>query len=99
MSCKWDEYLDFEELEEQITQIVDHGNLEEMLRIQLSEMEMLQSMFSNPGEFCVDDPSTIADIHEFLDGKTTILPPRLDYTINLSIEDVTFILVIFLFLL
>ncbi|XP_047121467.1 RWD domain-containing protein 2A isoform X1 [Schistocerca piceifrons] len=88
MSCDYDdsEFLDFKELEEQITQIVDNGNLEEMLRIQLSEFEMLQSMFSNPGEFCVDDPSVIADINEFVDGRCSIIPPRLDFSINLFID-------------
>lgn len=92
MSCDWEdnEYLDFKELEEQITQIVDNGNLEEMLRIQLSELEMIQSMFSNPGEFCIDDPSVIADINDFLDGKTNAFPPRLDFTINLVIGKAKF---------
>ncbi|GLH01094.1 RWD domain-containing protein 2A [Gryllus bimaculatus] len=92
MSCDWEdnEYLDFKELEEQITQIVDNGNLEEMLRIQLSELEMLQSMFSNPGEFCIDDPSVIADINEFLDGKTNAYPPRLDFAINITIDKAKF---------
>ncbi|XP_068082861.1 RWD domain-containing protein 2A isoform X2 [Anabrus simplex] len=90
MSCQWEdnEYLDFKELEEQITQIVDNGNLDEMLRIQLSELEMLQSMFSNPGEFCVDDYSVIADINEFVDGRCNLYPPRLDFTINLFIDKV-----------
>ncbi|PSN57282.1 hypothetical protein C0J52_02565 [Blattella germanica] len=89
-ACVWkdNECLDFKELEEQIVQIVDHGNLEEMLRIQLSELEMLQSMFSNPGEFSVYDHSVIADINEFVDGKSFVCPPRLDFTINLFIEKV-----------
>lgn len=89
-ACDWkdNEYLDFKELEEQIAQIVGNGNLEEMLRIQLSEVEMLQSMFSNPGEFCVYDYSVIADINEFVDGKCSIYPPRLDFTINLFMDKV-----------
>lgn len=96
MSCDWDdnEYLDFKELEEQITQIVDNGNLEEMLRIQLTELEMLQSMFSNPGEFCVDDYSVIADINEFVDGKCSVIPPRLDFTVNLYLDVVITVKVI-----
>lgn len=89
-TCSWkdNECLDFKELEEQITQIVDNGNLEEMLRIQLSEVEMLQSMFSNPGEFCVYDYSVIADINEYVDGKCSVYPPRLDFSINLFIDEV-----------
>ncbi|KAJ9601056.1 hypothetical protein L9F63_000791 [Diploptera punctata] len=87
-ACVWkdNECLDFKELEEQIAQIVDNGNLEEMLRIQLSELEMLQSMFSNPGEFSVYDHSVIADINEFVDGKSTVYPPQLDFTISLFID-------------
>jgi len=90
IACDWEdnEYLDFKELEEQITQIVDNGNLEEMLRLQLSEVEMLQSIFPNPGEFCVCDYSVIADINEFVDGKCSVYPPRLDFTINLVIDKV-----------
>jgi len=62
--CVWrdNECLDFKKLEEQIAQIADNGNWEEMLSSQLSEVEMLQSMFPNPGELCVYDYSVIADI-------------------------------------
>jgi hypothetical protein len=86
--CDWkdNECLDFKELEEQIAQIVGNGNLEEMLSLQLSEVEMLQSIFPNPGEFCVYDYSVIADINEFVDGKCSLYPPRLDFTINLVID-------------
>ena len=92
IACDWrdNECLDFKELEEQIAQIVDNGNLEEMLRVQLSEVEMLQSMFPNPGEFCVYDYSVIADINEFVDGKCSLYPPRLDFTINLVIDKVRY---------
>ena len=50
-----DESLDLKELESQVMHLVDRGEVEEKLRMQLFEMEMLQSMYSNPGEFCVDN--------------------------------------------
>jgi hypothetical protein len=81
-----DDSLDLKELESQVMQLVDRGEVEEKLRMQLFEMEMLQSMYSNPGEFCVDNHAILADINEYLDGRTEILPCRLDYTINLTID-------------
>jgi hypothetical protein len=45
-------------------------------------------MFPNPGEFSVYDYSVIADIHEFVDGKCSVYPPRLDFAINLDIDKV-----------
>lgn len=81
-----DDSLDLKELESQVMQLVDRGDVEEKLRMQLFEMEMLQSMYSNPGEFCVDNPAIVADINEYLDGRTDTLPCRLDYTINLTMD-------------
>ncbi|KAG8221846.1 hypothetical protein J437_LFUL003222 [Ladona fulva] len=83
-----EECIDLKELEEQIMLLVDKSDLEEMLRLQLSELEMLQSMFPNPGEFCVDDYSIIADINEFVEGKYPDIPHCLDYTINLQLDKV-----------
>lgn len=88
MTRAWEDdgFLDFKELEYQITQFVDKSEVEEMLKIQVSEFEMLQSMFSNPGEFEVFDYSVIADINEYVDGKNCELPPQLNFTINLTID-------------
>lgn len=94
MSLEGEEELDLKELEAQILQFVDKSDVEEMLRLQISELEMLQSMFSNPGEFCMDDYGAIADVHEYLDGRCTILPPQLDFTINLLLETVRVLVII-----
>lgn len=86
MSLGWQvdtELLDLKELEKQIAELVDKSNVEEMLKIQLSEFEMVQSMFSNPGELTVDDHSVLADFNDYLEGRTTVTPPHLDFTINL----------------
>lgn len=82
-----DDFLDFKELEEQITQFVDRSELTDMLRMQLTEVEMLQSMFSNPGEFCIDDPSVIADMNDYVDEKFGVFPAQLDFIINLVLNN------------
>uniref|UniRef100_A0A1B6EHS2 RWD domain-containing protein n=1 Tax=Cuerna arida TaxID=1464854 RepID=A0A1B6EHS2_9HEMI len=89
MSSTWDDdgFLDFKELEDQMAQFVDKSELEEMLSIQLEEVEMLQSMFSNPGEFEIYDRSVIIDINDFVKGKCNVLPPRFDFTINLVLDE------------
>uniref|UniRef100_A0A1B6CTB9 RWD domain-containing protein n=1 Tax=Clastoptera arizonana TaxID=38151 RepID=A0A1B6CTB9_9HEMI len=81
-----DGFLDFKELESQITQFVDKSEILEMLKIQVSEFDMLQSMFPNPGEFEVNDYSIIADINEYIEGKISKLPSQLNFTIYLSID-------------
>ncbi|XP_071452663.1 RWD domain-containing protein 2A [Hetaerina americana] len=83
-----EEFINFKDLEEQIMLSVERSELEEMLRLQLSEYEMIQSMFPNAGELCIDDYSIIADINEFLDGRCTAFPQCLDYTLNLQLEKI-----------
>ncbi|XP_022185005.1 RWD domain-containing protein 2A [Nilaparvata lugens] len=84
--CPDENLLDFEKLENEIAGFVDKSNIEEMLKLQLNELEMLGSMFPNPGELVVYDHSVIADINDFLEGKTSVLPACLDFTIFLTID-------------
>lgn len=89
MSLTWDvdtEILDLKELENQIAEFVDRSTIEEQLKIQLTEFEMLQSMFSNPGELSVDDYSVLADFNDYVEGKTATIPSHLDFVINLQIS-------------
>ena len=44
------------------------------LEQQLGEFELLQSMYSAPGEFIIDTPDTLAMIRAFVNEKTTSLP-------------------------
>lgn len=74
-------------LSQETTVFVDKNEMDRLLKIQLEEVEMLQSMFSNPGEFKMFDHSVIADIHEFIEGKSVMLPPRLDFIINLVVDE------------
>ncbi|CAH1159991.1 unnamed protein product [Phaedon cochleariae] len=64
--------------------------LKENFEIQLSELESLESVYCNPGEFKVEDICTLVDIKEFVSDKTTLLPQYLDVTINLMVNDMKF---------
>lgn len=55
------------------------------LKVQLTELEMLESMFSNPGEIRVGDANVLNAVRDFVDGKIAEKPPFLDITINLQV--------------
>lgn len=48
----------------------------------------LQSMFPDPRELVIDDPSILCDLRDFAEGRTHMLPPHLDLVINLDVEKV-----------
>ncbi len=57
-----------------------------MLELQLSEVEMLQSMFPSPGEFKMDNgPEALEEIQAFIDGKikAEYLESRLGFIVNI----------------
>lgn len=64
--------------------------LKENLNSQLSELEMLESIFYNPGELRIEDINALNDIKNFVNGSTTLLPPFLDIIINLNIDNAKF---------
>lgn len=64
--------------------------LRDNLTTQLDELETLQSMFYNPGELRVDDLEALQEIRSYVDNKTAFIPPYLDFTINLLINDLKF---------
>ncbi|RZC40836.1 DUF1115 and/or RWD domain containing protein [Asbolus verrucosus] len=47
-------------------------------------------MFCNPGELRVEDLNVLAHINVFVDGRTQELPPYLDLTVNLLIDNQKF---------
>ncbi|XP_064637680.1 tRNA-queuosine alpha-mannosyltransferase-like [Lineus longissimus] len=66
------------------------SEVREMLELQISEVEMLASMFPNPGEFCPEeDGDAVLFIQKYLDGKLKyeLLLHRIGFTIKFS-EDV-----------
>ncbi|CAL4125277.1 unnamed protein product, partial [Meganyctiphanes norvegica] len=66
-------------------EILDHSELTSMIELQLSEIDMLQSMFPGPGEIIVDSPLAIPELKDFVEGKLKELPARLEYSINLDV--------------
>ncbi|XP_030033559.2 RWD domain-containing protein 2A [Manduca sexta] len=54
---------------------------------QLSEFELLNSMYPNPGEIVLTDKNNIQNIEEFIENKCEYIPMHLDFTINLCIND------------
>ena len=67
-------------------------NVQEMLQLQLSEVEMLSSimsMFANPGEFVLEDPMCLAEIQEFVDGSSSYdkVHSRVGFTIKVKSSD------------
>jgi hypothetical protein len=63
-----------------------HVDIREMLELQLSEIEMLQSMFPDRDELKLDDPQVIAEIKSYLDGKTDYkyLQSRIGFSLKLT---------------
>lgn len=62
--------------------------LKQCIREQCDEVEMLQSIFCNAGEMKITDHSILADMFDYLDGKTERLNQKLDYTIAIPIAGV-----------
>lgn len=56
----------------------------ESLRLQLSEVEMLESMFPNEEEFRLEDPGVLVDVQEFISRKSKVLPSRLSFFLKVE---------------
>lgn len=63
--------------------------LQEMLELQLSEVEMLSSMFPGADEFTLDDPGAVAVVQSYVDNKITYseLNSRISFTIRVSLNE------------
>lgn len=69
-----------------------NSDVENNIELQLSELEMLSSMFPNKGELELIDPGVISDLHDFLSGKLgRDKISKLEYNINLHIMEVRII--------
>ncbi|XP_035696967.1 RWD domain-containing protein 2A-like [Branchiostoma floridae] len=61
------------------------ADLTSALELQLSEIELLTSMFPGQGELVLDDPASLADVRQYVDGQTDAPPAaRLEFTVNLK---------------
>ena len=65
------------------------ADLMETLTLQLSEVEMLSSMFPDRSEFVLDDHSSVAEITAFLEGQmdASNLQSRIGFTVKLSVGE------------
>lgn len=77
-------------MEETDPTTIDEEKLKLCLESQLSELEVLQSMFVNPGEIRFDDQTIVTHIKNYINNKIKIIPASLDFTINLSIDNSNF---------
>jgi hypothetical protein len=66
----------------------DNTDVREMLELQLAEVEMLESMFSNPGEFVLDSKTALEELRAFVDGVINYdtLQTRIGFTIRLNVS-------------
>lgn len=69
---------------------VDDSQLRSNLDTQLSELESLQSMFYNPGELRIEDINAVTEIENYVNNKTSTVPPYLDFTVNLLLDNSKF---------
>lgn len=68
----------------------DITRIRENLQTQLSELESLQSVFYNPGEIKVENPTVLYDIKNFIASNSPHIPQYLDLVITLTIENLKF---------
>jgi hypothetical protein len=66
------------------------ADVAEMLQLQVSEIEMLSSMFPGAEELALDDPHSLAGIQSYLDGNIgyDCLEYRFGFTLKLNIDEV-----------
>ena len=63
--------------------MADKNDLFERLNLQLSELEILRSMFVDEKELIVDQDSLLA-VQDFISGLNTALSERLNFTLSLT---------------
>ncbi|XP_026747128.1 RWD domain-containing protein 2B [Trichoplusia ni] len=68
---------------------------EDCISQQISEYELLKSMYPNPGELILNDKSVINEMNNFLNNKTESIPGHLDFKLNLLIEELKLKLEVF----
>ena len=61
----------------------------ELLTLQLAEIEMLQSMFPQPGELELDDPLVVGIMQTFVEERKPVdtLNDRISFTLNIDVGE------------
>ena len=60
--------------------------LRSALEQQVDELELLQSIFSVPGEFQIEDHASFESVSLFLKDLTPGIPGRLNYSLHIPID-------------
>ncbi len=60
--------------------------LRSLLEQQVDELELLQSIFSAPGEFQIDDQTSFERVSVFLKDLIPGVPGRLSYSLHIPID-------------
>ncbi|KAG8182620.1 hypothetical protein JTE90_009983 [Oedothorax gibbosus] len=68
-----------------IEEASETDKLKECFELQLSEVEMLSSMYPDSNEFNVTMPSILADMTGYIDGNTSQIPNELDFTWTMEV--------------
>ncbi|XP_068751088.1 RWD domain-containing protein 2A-like [Montipora capricornis] len=66
------------------TSVEEINHIRESLALQISEVEMLRSMYPTEDEFKVDE-QVLADIQEFCSGRTNLEPNGLNFSLTISL--------------
>lgn len=61
------------------------AELQELMGLQLSEVEMLRSMYPHEGEFSIRN-SLVEIMRRFTDGKREVLPNQLEFSLRLQLN-------------
>ncbi|XP_029451382.1 RWD domain-containing protein 2A [Rhinatrema bivittatum] len=62
------------------------GSIKECLELQLSEMEMLFSMFPRKGEINLEDANAVLYVRRYLDDIREAVPPKIEFSISVEVE-------------
>lgn len=68
-------------------ELVQIEELKNCFQKQLDELDMLQSIYCNPGEFHLQDIFTQIEISDFLQNKSKIVSSKLTYTISFTLSE------------
>ena len=73
-----------------LAKVTNQDELVANLESQVSEVEMLEAMFANPGEFVMDEPKALDDCRIWLSAASAnkdmgFVPPTLSFRIQLAV--------------
>ncbi|KAL8186147.1 UNVERIFIED_CONTAM: RWD domain-containing protein 2A [Gekko kuhli] len=61
--------------------------VKENIELQMSELEMLFSMFPNKGEITLQDDNTILNVQQYLNNASEALPHKIEYMVAVTIDE------------